>query len=647
MQLRQKLFLVLSLMAMVPLLFLLVEVVERIESDLEERAASELHKTLAKMSQEIYTLMETQQALVQGLAKVPVLKQFANLIDDPTSPRYEEKAGELASFFLNYQSTVASIQAVRFTDLTGKTMVKVKEGHLIPAKQVDDHARGYVENIGYKPFFQHAVASDGRVAVSDFERGKVAGEVDFCPAMVRYSVPIRDQFETIQGLLTVNMWGRRVDDAVEATLGGYPGKAYIVELNKDPERDGIYLYHENPDKRFANQLGTPYRLSRELGQETWEQIKSTRFTGRVDVGTDRLLFYRKYAPYTDRPTKWLLVIEVARETVLEPISELRNWIAYLIGAALILSVLIARWAAGLLSRPVHNLAQMITRYADGDRDVRYEEERSDEIGAAGRAFNYLSESLERAQRDRDKAEQAVRQSERLAAIGQMAAGIGHEINNPLMNIMSLAALIEDSLPEDDDQARQDLKSLQKEGRRCARIVQGILNFAREAQPKYDQFDLAALIDETTALFQHRLERAGLRLDIRMQHPLVIEGDANQLQQVLVNVLLNAIQASPPGSTIAIRAESLGETVQVEVLDSGSGLEEEALSKVFNPFFTTKPEGSGTGLGLSVSYGIVKKHGGTISLQNREVQGVCVEIVLPVSGQARQREDRILEVTHAG
>jgi two-component system, NtrC family, sensor kinase len=241
----------------------------------------------------------------------------------------------------------------------------------------------------------------------------------------------------------------------------------------------------------------------------------------------------------------------------------------------------------------------------------------------------LAESMERAKREREKAEQAVRQSERLAAIGQMAAGIGHEINNPLMNIMSLASLVEQSVPANEHQTRDDLRALQNEGRRCARIVNGILNFARENAPRFERFDMARLIDDTSMLFKHRMDSAGLTLETDVQRPLFVEGDSGQLQQVLVNLLLNAVQASPPDSVIRICARAVDDMLSLEVVDSGCGLTEETQSKLFNPFFTTKPEGTGTGLGLSVSYGIIKKHGGTISLENRSEGGVRVQVNLPV------------------
>jgi len=636
MQLRRKLFVVLSLMAMVPLLFLLFQVVSRVEGDLEKRTGEELQTTLGKMSQEIATLMDNQQAVVQGLAKVPVVRAFGNAVQRGDPEEIDARGLELASFFLNYQSTMPSIQAIRFTDVRGRTLVKVREGHLVPAKYAEKHGPNYVENISGKPFFKWSLTSNSDIVVSDFERGQIPGEVDFCPAMVRYSVPIRDELDSAEGLLTINMWGRRVDDAVQNALGGFPGTAYIAEINPTtPQRDGIYLYNQDPKKRFANQLGTTYRLSNDLGPKLWNRIRDGGITGMVEAPNGRLLFYRKYSPYKDRNTQWLLVVETSRNTVLAPVAALRHWIGYLIAAALVISLLIARWAATRLAGPVHDLAGIIGRYAGGDQSVRYHDTRRDEIGSAGRAFNDLADSMERAKRERQKAEKAVRQSERLAAIGQMAAGIGHEINNPLMNIMSLASLVEQSVPPSEQQTREDLRALQSEGRRCARIVNGILNFARENSPRFERFDMARLVDDTAMLFKHKLDSAGLTLEIHQERPLFVEGDFGQLQQVLVNLLLNAVQASAPDSSIEIHANAVDDMVRLEVVDNGCGLSEDAQSKLFNPFFTTKPEGMGTGLGLSVSYGIIKKHGGTISLENRPEGGVRVQVVLPVHSQPAQ------------
>jgi two-component system NtrC family sensor kinase len=434
------------------------------------------------------------------------------------------------------------------------------------------------------------------------------------------------------------MWGRRVDHTVEAALGGYPGKVYIIEQSSNKIRDGIYLYHKNSDLRFGNQLKSNYRFYNIVGSKLWQRIKKGPNKDMVEGADGAMYYYHKYSPYKQRDTRWVLMIEADRSTVLAPVIKLRNWIGFLIAAMLVLSLLIARWIASRLAAPVHELAQIITRYADGDKRASYRGERTDEIGHAGKAFNYLSSQLERTEIERDKAESAVRQSERLAAIGQMAAGIGHEINNPLMNIMSLTSLVQQSVPEDDKQLQEDIEAIQNEGRRCARIVQGILNFARETPPEYRHFDMSDLIGETVALLRHRFEIAGVVLENECLGSLPMEGDTSQLQQVLVNVLLNALHASPSGSTIKITTRQCDQSVCIEILDEGKGVKDKDIGRVFHPFFSTKGEGEGTGLGLSVSYGIIRKHGGSISLRNREQGGVKVSITMPLHGQAANKAD---------
>ena len=220
-----------------------------------------------------------------------------------------------------------------------------------------------------------------------------------------------------------------------------------------------------------------------------------------------------------------------------------------------------------------------------------------------------------------------------------------------MNIMSLASLVEKSVPERDVQMKDDLKALQNEGERCARIVQGVLNFARENKPKYEEFDFSELMRDTALIFEHRLRNANVDLVLDLDGPLIMQGDSSQLQQVLVNVVINALHASQPGTQIIMRAREVEGKIMAEVLDSGKGISDDNLARAFSPFFTTKPEGSGTGLGLSVSYGIIRKHGGSIILENRPEGGVRVEIILPRSSAKEDKTmgetDLLSEVGNAG
>lgn len=654
MHLRHKFFIVLSLLTSVPLLILLFGVVERMEQEVTMRTETQLHGSLDKMTSELQLILNNQKSVASGLGRVPVVRQFAAVARFPqrfTAGAYQQRAEALEQFLLGYQKSVSSIQAVRFIDTSGKTLVKIKEGKPVePVYTDDENTRMFIADQSNRPFFREAKTTTERVIMSDFELGQVTKDADFCPAMVRYSVPLFDEVGDFEGVLVVNMWGSRLDSTMTSSLGGFPGKTYIVELSPQARRDGIYLYHPDDDKRFADQLGSQYRLTNELSAEDWETIKTGNKSGSLLRNPERMLFYQKLSPYPNKPTEWLLVIEADPEVVYAPINNMRQSIWLLLGALLFISLLVAVWASGRLTAPVHQLAEIIRRFADGQREARFEAKRgrSDEIGQAGKAFNYLAESLDRTEKERETAVRAACQSERLAALGQLAAGIGHEINNPLMNIMSLASLVEESLPDNDTQGRNDLQLLKKEGERCARIVQGILNFARQSEPKFEAFDMASLLNETLDLLRHRIESEEIELQSLIETPLMMEGDARQLQQVLVNILLNAIQATPPKCRLHVSARSTQEHIELEIVDEGEGVRAEDFSKIFDPFFTTKPEGQGTGLGLSVSYGIIKRHGGSITLENSQHAGVRVYICLPKESELQELDTfEMLEARHVG
>ena len=650
MQLRHKFFIAISLLTTLPLLILQFGVVERMEQEVQLRTEHELNASLDKMAGELKLILNNQKSIANGLSRVPAVRRLANSVVPKRADVYSKYANNLEHFFLNYQHSVPSIQALRFFDTTGKSLVKVKEGKPMEAKKFDrKNNRSYVADQSAKHFFKEALrsADQGKVVISDFELGQVTFGADFCPSMVRYSVPVRDELDQLQGILVVNMWGTRLDQAVKSTMSGYPTKSYIVEVNDNKLRDGIYLYHSDSKKRFANQLNTNFRFSNQVSAEEWGLMQSSESFGSTFPADGRMFFYKSISPFQNRNTKWLLVIEASSEKIFESVNNMRRSIWLLLGSLVLVSLLLAVWASGRLTQPVHRLAEIIHKFADGERGVRYRGPVNDEVGLAGKAFNYLTTTLEKTEREKEKAVRSACQSERLAALGQMAAGIGHEINNPLMNIMSLATLIEESLGEDHDDTKKDLLLLRKEGQRCARIIQGILNFARENEPSYVAFNLSELIEETLELLHHRIDSSDIDLITNIEKDLVMEGDAGMLQQVLVNVLLNAIQASSENAEILINAKRQNKKLVIEIIDQGTGIKGNDFSKIFDPFFTTKSEGEGTGLGLSVSYGIIKHHGGSISIENMNEAGVKVNITLPIKGDIENNELDYLESKNVG
>ncbi len=650
MQLRHKFFIAISLLTTVPLLILQFGVVERMEQEVQLRTEHEINASLDKMAGELTLILNNQKSIANGLSRVPAVRNFANSVVPKKATTYSKRAIDLELFFLNYQHSVPSIQALRFIDTSGKSLVKVKEGKPIEAKNYDKkNNRYYIADQSPKRFFKEAIKSahQGKVVISDFELGQVTFGADFCPSMVRYSVPVRDEVDRLQGLLVVNMWGTRLDSAVKSTMKGYPANSFIVEINKNKLRDGIYLYHPDSKKRFANQLNTDFRFTNQVTAEEWKEMQFIDSFGSTFHADGRMFFYKAISPFKNRDTKWLLLIEASSEKIFESVNNMRRSIWLLLGSLVLVSLLLAVWASGRLTQPVHKLAEIIHKFADGERGVRYSGPVNDEVGLAGKAFNYLTTTLEQTEKEHEKAVRAICQSERLAALGQMAAGIGHEINNPLMNIMSLATLIEEALGEGHDDTRNDILLLRKEGQRCARIIQGILNFARENEPRYEVFNLSELIEETLELLHHRIESSEINLVTAIEKDLIMEGDAGMLQQVLVNVLLNAIQASSVKAKILINAKKQNKNLVVEIIDQGKGIEGNDFSKIFDPFFTTKSEGEGTGLGLSVSYGIIKHHGGSISIENMEEAGVKVNIILPVNGKIENKELDYLEARNVG
>jgi two-component system NtrC family sensor kinase len=231
--------------------------------------------------------------------------------------------------------------------------------------------------------------------------------------------------------------------------------------------------------------------------------------------------------------------------------------------------------------------------------------------------------------DQVRREEDLQRREHLASIGLLASGVAHEVNTPLTGISSYAQLLLQGRAPDDP-AYPLLRKIQQQTERASGIASSLLNFARQADGDHQSVDVGAMAQETLQLFEPHLKgrRIDLRREIEASLPEVA-GNRGRLQQVLMNLLLNAADATPEGGTIAVRASSAGGRVRITVRDTGVGIAPEHLDRIYDPFFTTKPRGRGTGLGLSVSYGIVKEHAGTLTAESAPGEGSRFVISLPV------------------
>jgi two-component system NtrC family sensor kinase len=231
-------------------------------------------------------------------------------------------------------------------------------------------------------------------------------------------------------------------------------------------------------------------------------------------------------------------------------------------------------------------------------------------------------------------EEQLQISEKMASIGLLAAGVAHEVNTPLTGISSFTQmLLEGAKP--DDPSTEVLEKIERQTFRAAKIVNGLLNLARPAQVDSGPCNINAVVNDVLSLLEHQFRNGSIqvRKELAAVSPEV-QGIEHKLQQVFLNLFLNARDAMPKGGwlTIATRVER-GEAV-VEIADTGSGIPAEQLSRIYDPFFTTKEIGKGTGLGLSITYGIVQEHGGSITCDSQVGQGTRFSIRLPLAAAVR-------------
>jgi len=266
----------------------------------------------------------------------------------------------------------------------------------------------------------------------------------------------------------------------------------------------------------------------------------------------------------------------------------------------------------------------------------------------------LESKVEERTRQLQVAQRKLLQSDRLASLGQLAASVAHEINNPISGVLNLSTLLERLMskgeypPGREAEFRKYLGLISTETARVGRIVSDLLAFSRRSKPQRAPADLNKLVRTTLVLAQHKLKLINAEIALELQDELpMVECDASQIQQVILNLVLNGAQAMQPlgGGKLTIRTRLLadGENVELYVQDTGEGIASENLAKIFDPFFTTKADGKGVGLGLAVLYGIVKAHEGEVEVTSQRNEGTTFTVTLPLKLHNRAAEPEKAQV----
>ena len=280
--------------------------------------------------------------------------------------------------------------------------------------------------------------------------------------------------------------------------------------------------------------------------------------------------------------------------------------------------------------PLEILSAAVRKVAKGNFDVSVDINSRDEIGQLSNSFNDMADELMERERSLKSAQLALVQSEKMAAVGTLSAGLAHEVKNPLSAVLGYTQLSMRKLDQP-EVIKQHLETIESETRRCNEIIGNLMQFSRQEKGEFDDLEINKVVEKSVGIVDHQLglNNVQVALDLAPDIPKII-GNANQLQQVLMNLAINAQQAmEPDGGTVDIATYFDDANIYISVSDTGPGISQEVAEKIFEPFFTTKAAGEGTGLGLSVTYGIIRDHHGDIRVEESDGGGARFVIQLPL------------------
>lgn len=366
--------------------------------------------------------------------------------------------------------------------------------------------------------------------------------------------------------------------------------------------------------------------------EGFPLVRSYRsYTGENVVGS--------YVPI--KGTAWAVIVEEPEWYAFASFDKLRT-VFQLSTLGLILAVLGIGLFFGLsFSRRLEILKQGVRRIVKGESGVILPVKAQDEIGEVLVAVNHLSQELER----KKQMEAAMFQADKMVTVGLLAAGVAHEINNPLASISLSVEEVMERLHEGElgyaehQELKRYLKTIAEQLERCSRITHQLLEFShqnRNEDPQEFLYDLNDLIAKNISLIGFQLRKQNIRIEENYAADLpFLWGDGSGIQQVVFNLICNAVDAMPGGGVLALHTEFDAEWIKLSVQDTGIGIPQAHLTRIFEPFFTTKPVGKGTGLGLSVCYGILEKSQGKIEIESTEGIGTVVTVSLPRKGDKHE------------
>ena len=539
---------------------------------------------------------------------------------------------------------VESFDILTLTDFSGRVLVRLRNPSISGDSQAEDDLVSRVLSTG------EAIAAT--VIVPEEELRKEGADlveqacIEFIPTVK--AKPTLETRQTSGMMMKAGAPIRGYDGSLLGVL--YAGK--LLNRNYkivDKVKDTVYqaVKYEGKDIGTATIFQGDLRIStnvrrgdgtRAIGtrvsEEVYEQVlvKGLPWIDRAFVVNN--WYIAAYEPIRDMKDEivGILYVGILEEKFIDMRNRATAMFLGIACAGMVIALIVSSFLAKGILQPIKQLIFASHQWADGNLDYRVETTQKDEIAELTDTFNMMASSLkERDERLKEYTHQQIMKSERLATLGQLAAGVAHEINNPLGAILMYSHLSLEEM-ETEDPRRKNLERVAGEAARCKNIVRGLLDFARQSEPNVEEADANEILKRTLSLLQNQAQFQNIKITATFSPSLPkAMMDSGQIQQVFTNIILNAAEAMDGEGelTVVTRTVNGDEFIEVDFTDTGRGIPRENLEKIFDPFFTTKEVGRGTGLGLAVSFGIIAKHQGTIEVESSSGKGTTFIVRLPL------------------
>lgn len=476
---------------------------------------------------------------------------------------------------------------------------------------------------GHRYYYQAAIQLEpGEVYLSNIDLNQEHGAiVEPHQPVLRAVVAVRSAQGEVFGIVVVNMDFGLILRSASALLA----RGSSMYVTNDA---GDFLLHPDPALAFGFDLGARWRIQQAFPALTAlfaQGAHNAHISVKSGSAPDSFLLHFVKVPFDpSSPERYLgLALTANYDDIVTHSVAARNRSIVLTLVLVCIGMLLAAIFANLLTHPLNQVIAAASCVADGELDVALPVKSGDEIGTLARAFQTMLRRL------RERSE-ALRESETLAATGRMAAGIAHQINNPLAGIKNSFLLFQDAIPADHPHRRY-VPLIHGEIDRIAHIVRQMSDLYRPEREAPSQFSVGDLIDDVVVFLAPRCRQNEISVHVDLPEAIFAWLPAGSLRQLVLAVIQNAIDASPRRGSIEIRVATAGEQLTIAVTDRGSGIPEELISRVFEPFFTTKHDSQGVrpGLGLPLARGLAEAMGGSLTFDSPPGGGTVFRIELPL------------------